>query len=261
MKIIASVNDYLNIRNTFEDLSLGFVPTMGALHAGHESLVERSIEQCDVTVVSIYVNPTQFNNADDLKNYPDTLTADVQTLESLGVDYLFLPSYDEIYPDKFRYKVEESEIARHLCGAHRDGHFEGVLTVVMKLLNIVRPAVAFFGEKDYQQYLLIKGMAEAFFMDVDIVSCPTVRERDGLALSSRNKNLTQCSRTKAPLIHQLISSSQSDGQITDILNDEGFEVDYVQTRNGRRFVAAMLGEKGEQVRLIDNVYLGSDQQP
>ncbi len=253
MKIIKSIAEYQALRDEINQVSSGFVPTMGALHKGHESLVKKSVEECDVTVVSIYVNPTQFNNAKDLQNYPDTLEKDIQILETLGVDYLFLPSYDEIYPDNFRYKVEENELSRHLCGAHREGHFTGVLTIVMKLLNIVKPDIAYFGEKDYQQYKLIKEMADAFFMDVSIVSCPTIRERDGLALSSRNQNLDACSRRKAPLLHELLTSNRSDCQVRARLRNAGFEVDYIATKNGRRFVAALLGDEGKQVRLIDNV--------
>ena len=255
MKIIKSVAEYQALHDEIDPVSSGFVPTMGALHEGHESLVKRSVAEHDVTVVSIYVNPTQFNNANDLQNYPDTLEKDIRILETLGVDYLFLPSYEEIYPDDFRYKVEENEFSRHLCGAHREGHFTGVLTIVMKLLNIVKPDVAYFGEKDYQQYRLIKEMAEAFFMDVRIVSCPTIRERDGLALSSRNQNLDACSRMKAPLIHELLTSNQSNCQIRARLRNAGFDVDYIATSNGRRFAAALLGDEGKQVRLIDNVAL------
>jgi pantoate--beta-alanine ligase len=253
MKIIKSVAAYQALHDEIDPRSCGFVPTMGALHEGHESLVKRSVAEHDVTVVSIYVNPTQFNNANDLQNYPDTLEKDIQILETLGVDTLFLPSYDEIYADGFRYKVEENEFSRHLCGAHREGHFTGVLTIVMKLLNIVKPDVAYFGEKDYQQYRLIKEMTEAFFMDVSIISCPTIRERDGLALSSRNQNLDACSRVKAPLIHELLTSNRSDCQIRARLRNAGFDVDYIATSNGRRFAAALLGEEGKQVRLIDNV--------
>lgn len=253
MKIIDTIDGYLQCRGKINQHSTGFVPTMGALHRGHESLVERSLKECEVTVVSIYVNPTQFNNPADLRNYPDTLDKDIQILEALGAQYLLLPNYEQMYPDNFRYKVEEGELSQHLCGAHREGHFTGVLTIVMKLLNIVKPDIAYFGEKDFQQYLLIKEMTEAFFMEVDIRACPTIREGDGLALSSRNQNLDTCSRKKAPLIHQLLTSKKSDCQISAQLSDAGFEVDYIATRNGRRFAAALLGDEEKQVRLIDNV--------
>lgn len=256
MKVINTIGEYHRARDTINRGSTGFVPTMGALHKGHQSLVERSIEDCDVTVVSIFVNPTQFNNLDDLGNYPDSLDQDMTMLESLGVDYLFLPDYDEIYPDKYRYAIEERKFSRQLCGMHREGHFTGVLTVVMKLLNIVRPTAAYFGEKDFQQFQLIREMAEAFFMDVKIVPCPTVREADGLALSSRNLNLDVCSRKKASLIHELLTSDISDCKVKDQLVQAGFDVDYVETHSERRFVAATIGNENKQVRLIDNVALG-----
>ncbi|MBQ76486.1 MAG: pantoate--beta-alanine ligase [Gammaproteobacteria bacterium] len=256
MRIIKTVREYLNGRDGINKGSTGFVPTMGALHRGHQSLIESSTSDCDATVVSIYVNPTQFNSANDLGNYPDTLDQDINLLESLGVDFLFLPSYDDIYPDRYRYTIEESEFSRQLCGSHREGHFTGVMTVVMKLLNIVRPTAAYFGEKDFQQFQLIREMVEAFFMDVKIVPCPTVRETDGLALSSRNLNLDAGSRKKAPLIHELMANDVTDGQISEQLGEAGFDVDYVETHSGRRYVAATIGNDNKQVRLIDNVAVG-----
>lgn len=243
-------------RSTLESLQagrVGFVPTMGALHAGHEALIRQSVSDCDFTVVSIYVNPTQFDNPDDLENYPQTMARDSEIATSLGADLIFAPGYREIYPDDFRYEVNETSFSRELCGAHRPGHFTGVLTVVMKLLNIVRPDRAYFGEKDYQQLQLIRGMAQAFFLPVEIVGCPTVREADGLALSSRNLNLDCESRAKAPLIHELIVSDRSDDEVEVQLTEAGFDVDYVVTKHGRRFVAARIGKGDRQVRLIDNV--------
>ena len=251
MKIVASVAGYIKDRPAGD---VGFVPTMGALHKGHESLIRRSVTESNITVVSIYVNPTQFDNQRDLAVYPNTLAEDKAILEDLGVDVLLMPTFEQIYPDGFRYQVSESEFSRELCGAHRDGHFTGVLTVVMKLLNIVRPARAYFGEKDFQQYQLIKDMARTFFLDVEIVPCEIVRESDGLALSSRNLNLDACAREKAPLIHNLISGNSTDDEIAGRLAKAGFDVDYVQSRYGRRFAAAKVGEN-PVVRLIDNVPL------
>ena len=251
MKIVASVAGYIKDRPAGD---VGFVPTMGALHKGHESLIRRSVTESNITVVSIYVNPTQFDNQRDLAVYPNTLAEDKAILEDLGVDVLLMPTFEQIYPDGFRYQVSESEFSRELCGAHRDGHFTGVLTVVMKLLNIVRPARAYFGEKDFQQYQLIKDMARTFFLDVKIVPCEIVRESDGLALSSRNLNLDACAREKAPLIHNLISGNSTDDEIAGRLAKAGFDVDYVQSRYGRRFAAAKVGEN-PVVRLIDNVPL------
>lgn len=251
MKIVDSVAGYIYDRPAGD---VGFVPTMGALHKGHESLIRRSVTESNITVVSIYVNPTQFDNEKDLAVYPNTLAEDKDILEHLGVDVLLMPTFEQIYPDGFRYQVSESEFSRELCGAHRDGHFTGVLTVVMKLLNIVRPARAYFGEKDFQQYQLIKDMARTFFLDVEIVPCEIVRESDGLALSSRNLNLDACARKRAPLIHDLISGNGTDDEISRRLAKAGFDVDYVQSRYGRRFAAAKVGEN-PVVRLIDNVPL------
>lgn len=179
------------------NLSLGFVPTMGALHQGHLSLVEKALEENDKTLVSLFVNPTQFDNQSDLEAYPNLVEEDMDKLKMAGVQYVLLPDFDMIYPDKYRYQVSENEESKLLCGAHRPGHFDGVLTVVMKLLNIAQAERAYFGEKDFQQLRLIQGMAEAFFMDTEIIACPLVREDDGLAMSSRNLRLTASERKKA----------------------------------------------------------------
>jgi pantoate--beta-alanine ligase len=232
---------------------VGFVPTMGALHQGHASLIERSVAECDVTVLSIYVNPTQFNNPADLEHYPRTLEADLNVAQSLGVDTVFTPSYDLLYPDGFRYRVEEHGLSEILCGAHRPGHFTGVLTVVMKLLNLVRPHRAYFGEKDYQQYQLIAGMVDAFFLDTEIVPCDIVREADGLALSSRNALLDDEGRALAPRFNELLREPVSDPEVRARLEAAGFEVDYVETRAGRRFGAVLVSGAQRSVRLIDNV--------
>ncbi len=237
--------------------TVGFVPTMGALHDGHLSLVERSKVDCEQTVVSIYVNPTQFNNPDDLSNYPDTLDEDLAKLEALKVDCVFMPTYTVLYPDDFAYQVEEKDFSTKLCGAHRPGHFTGVLTVVMKLLNMVRPDKAFFGEKDFQQLTLIKQMVDAFFMDVEIVGCPIVREEDGLAMSSRNLNLSTCDRKMSPVFNKILRSARYDDDAVRQLDRAGFDVDYVETVNGRRFGAVNMGTRRNPVRLIDNVDLES----
>lgn len=253
MKIINSVDQLRLERARVNAGRSGFIPTMGALHAGHAALIERSASECDFTVVSVYVNAAQFDSADDLARYPATLEQDAEMARALGADIVFAPTYEQMYPDDFRYKVVETDFSRELCGEHRPGHFTGVLTVVMKLLNIVRPDRAYFGKKDYQQYRLIEAMARAFFLDVEIVPCETVRESDGLALSSRNLNLDANARALAPLIYQAISSSASDQAVAEKLRSAGFDVDYVVTRMGRRFVAARIGEGKNQVRLIDNV--------
>ena len=253
MIVFDSIREFMRTELPLEG-SRGFVPTMGALHEGHRSLIQRSLKENQSTVVSIFINPTQFDRAEDLKEYPESLSKDKEQLNSLGVDLLLIPTFEQMYPDTFRYEVTEKELSSEMCGAYRSGHFTGVLTVVMKLLNIVRPNRAYFGEKDYQQYLLIRDMVEAFFLDVDIIACPTVRDPDGLALSSRNLNLSGSARVKAPKLHELMRSKSSDNEVRLELAKEGFEVEYVQTKFGRRFVAARIASH-PTVRLIDNIAL------
>lgn len=248
MEIIKEISKFKKVRKELKS-PIGFVPTMGALHEGHISLIKRAKKENRYTIVSIFVNPTQFNDKDDFKNYPRDVRKDSKLLENENVDILFLPDYKEIYPDDYRYKVIETEFSKELCGAFRPGHFDGVLTVVMKLFNIVKPDNAYFGEKDFQQYLLIKDMAKAFFMDIKVIKCKTVREKDGLAKSSRNLLLTPDEREKAPLIYKTITRNITDEMVKEILEKEGFKVEYVKTISGRRFIAAYLGK----VRLIDNV--------
>ncbi len=251
-RVFDSLEDWRACRSALEG-SLGFVPTMGALHAGHGSLIERSVAENDYTVLSIYLNPTQFNNPQDLDCYPKTLDRDLEMARALGVDFVITPSYEAMYADGFRFQVDETRFSHELCGEHRPGHFTGVLTVVMKLLNLTRADRAYFGEKDYQQYLLIRDMCEAFFMAVDIIPCQTVREPDGLAMSSRNENLDEAGRAKAAVLNELIRSTQDDEAVTRALSEAGFDVDYIVTREGRRFAAASLVCGDRVVRLIDNV--------
>jgi len=249
--IIRTVDEWRNALGLLKakGASIGFVPTMGALHLGHRSLVEKSCSENDVTVVSIFVNPTQFNDPRDLEKYPVTLESDLTMLESVGCDYLFLPRYEEIYCDGFNYVVSEKTNSKELCGASRPGHFEGVLTVVLKLLNIISADKAYFGEKDFQQYLLIKEMCRAFFLPTQIVSCPTVRGPKGLALSSRNQLLNRDDHERANMFNRILKESASVANVIEKLKSNGFEVDYVTERWNRRFGAVKLGG----VRLIDNV--------
>lgn len=233
--------------------TLGLVPTMGALHRGHVSLVERSVRENDRTVVSIFVNATQFNDSADLANYPRTLDSDLALLERAGVDYVLVPRHEQLYPDGYRYRVTESDRAATLEGAHRPGHFDGVLTVVLKLLQIAAADRAYFGEKDWQQLHLIRGMADAFFLLTSIVACSTVRERSGLAMSSRNARLAPPNVDKAALLYRALSESPSAAAAREMLEAEGFDVDYVEDRDARRLAAVRLGS----VRLIDNVSLSS----
>jgi len=235
--------------------SVGFVPTMGALHRGHLSLIEASKKHNEHTVVSIFVNPTQFNQADDLAQYPNTLTQDLEQIQSLGVDAVFLPDFTIMYPDNYAYQLHENDLSQQYCGSHRPGHFNGVLTVVMKLFNLVKPTRAYLGEKDYQQLNLIAGMVQAFFMDVEIVACPIVRESDGLAMSSRNLRLSPAQRKIAPLLYATLVEDSNLQDKQQKLSALGFEVDYIEVMNNRLLAAASLGE----IRLIDNVPYGVEQ--
>jgi len=185
--------------------SVGFVPTMGYLHDGHVALVREASKQCDVVVVSIFVNPTQFGPHEDFQAYPRNLQRDAKVCEREGVDYLFVPSEEEMYSSDFLTFVEVQELTGGLCGASRPGHFKGVTTVVAKLFNIVRPHKAFFGEKDAQQLLVVKKLVRDLNFDLEVVGVPAVREKDGLAMSSRNKYLDPKERKAAPVLFRSLS--------------------------------------------------------
>jgi pantoate--beta-alanine ligase len=249
MKIFTSIAEWQGYRDKLEAASLGFVPTMGALHQGHLSLVEASKKQNAITVVSIFINPGQFNDAADFEAYPADHRNDLDLLEKADVDVVILPDAAQIYSDDYRFKVTETAFSQRFCGAHRAGHFDGVLTVVMRLLNLVRPDRAYFGEKDYQQLQLIRDMTAAFFMPVNIIACATVREADGLAMSSRNQRLDTQHRAQAATLYAALKTSQSASEARAVLQQQGFEVDYVEDITGRRLAAAQLGN----TRLIDNV--------
>lgn len=249
-RIIKSIGEWKNYRANFVGTqTLGFVPTLGGLHEGHLSLARRSLQENRRTAVSLFLNRVQFNNRADYEKYPADFEEDVAALEELGVDAVFAPSFEDMYPDGYRYRVTEGELSREMEGAHRPGHFDGVLTVVMRLLNIVGPTRAYFGEKDQQQLQLVQGMVEAFFMPVEIVPCPTVRNEDGLALSSRNRRLSAGGLKRAAKFAQILNTANSPEQARRELAEAGFEVDYVEERGGRRYGAVFL----EGVRLIDNV--------
>jgi pantoate--beta-alanine ligase len=235
-----------------DGLTLGFVPTMGALHEGHLSLVRRSRAENARTLVSIFVNPTQFDDPADLAQYPRTLDGDLAALRAEGADFVILPHGAHLYPDGYRYRVTESGCSALLEGANRPGHFDGVLTVVLKLLQIAWAERAYFGEKDWQQLSLVRGMAEAFFLPTIIVACVTIRDADGLALSSRNGRLPTADRQRASQFYRVLCSSPTADAARRNLQASGFAVDYVEDHDGRRLGAVRLGE----VRLIDNVPLG-----
>ena len=233
-------------------LTLGFVPTMGALHEGHLSLVRRSRAENNLTLVSIFVNPTQFDDPADLAKYPRTLETDLAALETEGADFVFRPREPDLYADNYRYRVTESGLSTVMEGAYRPGHFDGVLTVVFKLLQIISAERAYFGEKDWQQLTLVRGMVEAFFLSTTIVACATVRETDGLAVSSRNRRLLLTDRKRASRFYRVLSVAPTAEAAAHDLRASGFAVDYIEDRGGRRLGAVRLGD----VRLIDNVPLG-----
>ena len=253
MKVVESVADLAAERQARGAGETGFVPTMGALHEAHVSLIRRSQAENARTWVSIFVNPAQFNDPGDLASYPRPLEEDLEILRAAGCDLVFMPRAREIYPDGYRYRVIENNLSLQFCGAGRPGHFDGVLTVVLKLLLLVRPDRAYFGEKDYQQLRLVEGLAETFFLETKIVRSPLVREPDGLAMSSRNRLLSAAERKRAPGFHRLLERSveklQSTAEAADELKREGFDVEYVADYEGRRLAAVRLGK----VRLIDNV--------
>ena len=203
MEVITKINEMRTRVLSVKDRkrSIGFVPTMGALHDGHISLIRSAREENDELVVSIYLNPTQFDNSDDFDKYPRQLNKDIEIIRKENADVIFTPCTEEMYPDGFCTHVTQGKLTDALCGGVRPGHFNGVTTIVTKLFNIIDPDRAYFGQKDYQQSAIIKRLVADMNMDVDIRVCPTVREEDGLALSSRNKRLSLEDRKDALCIH------------------------------------------------------------
>nr|WP_315120827.1 pantoate--beta-alanine ligase [uncultured Porphyromonas sp.] len=211
----------MNIYKSIEDLQafveaerakglrIAFVPTMGALHAGHLSLVRRALSECDRCIVSVFVNPTQFNDPRDLETYPRTLEADSTLLASVGTSALFTPEVSTIYPEEDTRTFDVGAVAEVMEGRYRPGHFNGVMQVVSRLFDIVRPDCAYFGEKDFQQIAVIRAMVRLIGSPVEIIACPIVREADGLALSSRNVRLSAEERREAPQIYRILSESRS----------------------------------------------------
>jgi pantoate--beta-alanine ligase len=255
----------------------GFVPTMGALHEGHKSLIEKAHKENDITVCSIFVNPTQFNDKKDLEKYPVSTGADIELLAGAGCDVLFLPSVEEIYPDGlsggkiFGFGYLDSIFE----GAQRPGHFRGVGQVVARLLEMVQPGKLYLGQKDYQQCMVLRKLKDVMGLaELEIVICPTMREADGLAMSSRNRRLTEPQRVVAATIYQClisIESKQNDTafdivkkECTELLASKGFEPEYVAIADARdlsplsgyqRPAVALIAAKIGDVRLIDNILL------
>jgi len=262
-----------------EGKTVGFVPTMGYLHEGHVSLIKASKSDNGVTVLSIFVNPAQFGKNEDFDRYPRDAARDLKIASANGVDAVFMPEIPEIYPDGYKTYVNVEGITEVLCGKSRPGHFRGVTTIVSKLFNIIEPDRAYFGQKDIQQAIVIKKMASDLNMNVEIVVCPTVREPDGLAMSSRNVYLSRGERQAAVVLPEslfaakdMIEKGERDkgriiGYLTkNISSAPGVDIDYIEIRNadnleeiteieGRTVIAAAI--KIGKTRLIDNVIIGN----
>lgn len=234
MKVFSKIVDLQN--QLFEDRKngkeIGLVPTMGALHEGHASLVRRSVKENGITVVSVFVNPTQFNDKNDLKNYPRTLDADCQLLDACGADYVLAPSVEEMYPTPDTRQFEFPPVSTVMEGAHRPGHFNGVCQVVSRLFYIVKPNRAYFGEKDWQQIAVVKAMVKQLGLKVQIVECDIVRDADGLARSSRNTLLARDERAIAPAIYKTLKESISYAKTHTVGETHDFVVNTINAVDG-----------------------------
>ncbi len=261
-----------------EKHTIAFVPTMGALHEGHRSLIDEARARADKVIVSIFVNPLQFNEQRDLDSYPNTLDQDFEVCLSAGVDLVWTPSREDMYPDNHGTMVVAGIQGEQLEGAHRPGHFDGMLTIVLKLLNAVKPTWALFGEKDFQQLALVKQLVKDYYLDTDIVPMPIIRESDGLAMSSRNIKLSQQTRRRAIALYEALMTVQDAAQagyadFSNVIQSmhqrlnalEGFTLEYavlvdpeslveqmVLERQLRFLIAGSFENEGQPVRLIDN---------
>lgn len=282
MLLVTSPEDILKRSTAYRRSGnrVGLVPTMGALHEGHLSLVRRSSELNDITIVSIFVNPLQFNNSADLNNYPRTLDSDLEMLEDMGVDYVFSPGEDDMYKSKPIIRIDFGELANRMEGEFRPGHFDGVGVVVAKLFHLCNPSSAFFGLKDLQQYLLVQKMVEELSFQIEVVGMPIIRETSGLAMSSRNKGLSDQGLTIAAKIFQglkvaeeswktLIQPDETKRRVISFYREiSGLEIEYFQcvdpdtlqelTENKLQPVAFCVAGYVEGIRLIDNLYLRQD---
>jgi pantoate--beta-alanine ligase len=273
---IHAIREYL-LRDRSAGKSVGFVPTMGALHDGHLSLIRRSIGENDLTVCSIFVNPVQFNNKKDLVNYPRTLDHDLKILEKTGCDLVFAPGDEEMYPngEAGNIDIDFGYLDKILEGKFRPGHFKGVAIVVNKLFEIVEPDKAYFGKKDYQQFLIISEMVKKFNLPVEIVPCPVIRDPDGLAMSSRNMRLTIGERIIAPLIYETLSGVKEkagtipvkklkEWAVRKIMKNPAFVVEYIEIADKNTLLPTenwktiekdivLAAVKLNDIRLIDNI--------
>lgn len=280
MRLISTVRKMQQTGRNWQKkgLSVGLVPTMGYLHEGHLSLIKRAFQSCDRVIVSIFVNPLQFGPAEDFQRYPRDLKRDRALCSKAGVDILFLPSGNEMYPSDFQTYVEVERVSQGLEGAARPGHFRGVATVVARLFNACLPNVAFFGQKDYQQSVVIKQMVADLGFPLKIVVCPTIRESSGLATSSRNSYLSETERKEATVLYRALSlgaeklkaKSAVEEAVAEvkgyIKNHSSFEIDYVEASDpktllpvrepGRPAVLSLAARLGK-VRLIDNILVNA----
>ena len=277
MKSFSTVASLREALEPHRSQTIGFVPTMGALHEGHISLVERARKECDTVVVSVFVNPTQFNDKNDLKNYPRTPEADAAMLEAAGVDYVLFPSVEEIYPEPDTRVFDFGQVDKVMEGATRPGHFNGVAQVVSRLFAIVEPTKAYFGEKDFQQIAVIRAMVAQLGLTLEIIDCPIIRDTDGLARSSRNTLLTPEHRAAAPHIYEVLSAATSKmGQmtpqqltewvVTEVEKSPLLKVIYFQAVDALSLQQVSSWEESEriqgciavqagEIRLIDNIKL------
>ena len=264
-KIVDLQNELFDVRK--EGKEVGLVPTMGALHEGHASLVKRSVKENDVTVVSVFLNPTQFNDKGDLDRYPRTLDADCQLLEACGADYVFAPSVEEMYPTPDKRHFEFPPVSTVMEGAKRPGHFNGVCQVVSRLFYIVCPDRAYFGEKDWQQIAVVKALVRFLGLGVQIVECDTVREADGLAKSSRNTLLSADERAIAPKIYEALKASKEfakthtlkethDKVVADINAVDGLEVEYYSIVDGNTLLDVENWDDSDYIAGCITVYCG-----
>jgi pantoate--beta-alanine ligase len=275
---ITALRQYLNENRTLGH-TIGFVPTMGCLHQGHCALISQSAHENDITVLSIFLNPTQFSCREDFDRYPRCQADDMNLAKKAGATVIFAPTEKEVYPHGFQTVVDVPELAKPMCGEKRPGHFTGMATIVLKLLNIVSPNRAYFGQKDYQQVCIVKQMVRDLNLETEIIACPTVREESGLACSSRNTRLTPEEKERASWIYRLLQETVEAAECNSIsteaatalhdqlkgeLADHGMQVEYVEIVDGVTLqprnqieggtlvaVAVFIGE----VRLIDNVLI------
>ena len=282
MRIISTVRGLSDLLlKSIENRTLGFVPTMGALHSGHLSLVKKSCSENDFTICSIFVNPTQFDNSQDLKKYPSQLNSDLILLEESGCDFVFTPSIEEIYPENYQPKTYSFGLLENVMEAvNRPGHFSGVAMVVSRLFSIVKPQKAYFGEKDFQQLAIVKSMVEQDKIPVQIISCPIVREPSGLAMSSRNSRLTEHQRRASSRIYSRLCQvlkMQPNHTIAELKNwvlqefnkDSDLALEYFEISNPNTLIPSLNWSSSAthiaciaifvgEVRLIDNILLRID---